>query len=64
MTLLSIAQDVLNEIGDFEVPGSIVNNASITSKRLLQFANLTGEEVARACNWESLLTTYTFPTRS
>ena len=64
MTLLSISQDVLKEIGDFEVPGSIVNSSSISAKRSLQYANITGERIARAANWEVLLKTHTFTTTS
>jgi hypothetical protein len=63
MTVLSVAQDVLAEIGEFEIPGSFVGNSSATAKQVLAIANRVGNEVAREKeDWSWLLTSYTFTT--
>lgn len=63
MSVLSVVQDVLAEIGEFEIPGSLVNNNSTTARQSLAIANRVGNEVARAKDdWEWLLTSYTFTT--
>lgn len=62
MTLLSIAQTALREIGDFAVPSTIVGNNDPIAVQLLALANRTGRTLANDYRWQVLLTTYTFPT--
>src|SRR5689334_14054919 len=61
-TLLSIAQDALNEIGDWNVPTTIISNNDPTAKLLLALANRSGKTLAQLRFWSVLLTDYTFPT--
>lgn len=62
MTLLTIVQDALNEIGDTEVPESIVGNVNQTAKQCLALANRALREVARRTNWQPLSRTATITT--
>ncbi len=63
MTVLSVSQEVLAEIGDFEIPSTFVGNNSATARQVLAIANRVGKEVAREkSDWEWLLTSYTFLT--
>lgn len=62
MTVLSVVQDVLSEIGDFEIPGSLVGNNSSTARQMLALANTEGKSYARMADWQWLLTSYTFTT--
>ena len=54
MSLLTIVQNALNEIGDFEVPSSIVGNANPTATQSLAIANRALKETARRTNWQAL----------
>src|SRR5690242_11912595 len=62
MTLLTIAQTALREVGDYAVPSSIVGNTDPTAVQLLALANRAGRTLALDYRWQALLTTYTFPT--
>ena len=60
MTLLSICQDVVREIGLIPVPSSVVgNNGSELAQRLLGVCNLAGEKLARAHDWTDLMAEFT-----
>lgn len=62
MTLLTIVQDALNEIGDTEVPSSVVGNANQTAKQALALANRALKETARRTKWQPLSRTATITT--
>lgn len=62
MTLLTIAQTALREIGDFTVPSTIANNTDPTAVQLLALANRTGRTLANDFRWQVLLTTHSFTT--
>lgn len=62
MTMLAAIQDVLAEVGEFEIPGSVVNNNSATAKQMLALANREGNEFARKADWSWLHKTHTFTT--
>ncbi|MEE8289795.1 MAG: hypothetical protein V3R25_10325 [Nitrosomonadaceae bacterium] len=62
MTLLTIVQDALNEIGDTEVPASIVANPNRTAKQTLALANRSLLETARRLNWQYVSKTETLTT--
>lgn len=54
MTLLTIVQDALEEIGNTEVPDSVVNNANPTAKQALALVNRALKETAKRTKWEAL----------
>lgn len=62
MTLLTICQDAVNEIGDFEVPSTIVNNTNQTAVQLLALAKREIRTLARRHDWSDLVTVHTFAT--
>ena len=62
MTLLTICQDAISEVGLFEVPTSIVGSNNQTAKRLLALANREGRLLTREHNWQVLLKSHTFTT--
>lgn len=62
MTLLTIAQTALREIGDFAVPSTIVGNTDPIAVQMLALANRTGRTLANDYRWQVLLTSYTFST--
>lgn len=59
MSLLTIIQNALNEIGDTEVPSSIFSNLNPTAVQSLALANRTLKEVAKRTNWGGLSRTET-----
>lgn len=61
-TLLSICQTALRQIGQFNVPTSIVGNADPTAVQLLALANLSGQQLTKRYKWQILLSTHTFST--
>lgn len=63
MTLLSLCQDVADEIG-LERPSAIIGNTSETAKKLLQAAQRTGKDLAKKHDWAILQKEYTFSTAS
>ena len=62
LTLLQIAQTALQERGEFNVPSTIVGNNDPTAVRLLALANRTGRWIMKQNTWQSMVSTYTFPT--
>lgn len=62
MTLLSICQEALEEIGETEVPDSIVGNENQTAVQMLALANREGRSLSRACEWSVLRAEHTFAT--
>lgn len=61
MTLLSICQDVANDIG-IASPTLIVGSSEETAKRLLSQSKAALKSLGKAYNWLSLQTEYTFST--
>lgn len=61
MTLLTAAQAVLRESGQFAVPSTIYGNTDPTAVQLLALANRAGKTLAKEA-WQILLTSYTFAT--
>lgn len=62
VSLLSICQGALREIGEFEVPASIVGNANLTAVQMLALAQREGRELSRRFNWQALVKEHTFTT--
>lgn len=62
MSLLTICQAALEEIGDFEVPGSIVGNANATATQIKALANREGRLLSRRHYWNALHKVQTFTT--
>jgi len=54
MSLLTIIQNALNEIGDLEVPSSIFNNANPTAVQSLALANRALDEAIIRTGWQPL----------
>lgn len=65
MTLLSICQDVADDIGLAE-PSSIIGNTDVTARRLLRQAQRAGEAIARRPQggWVSMIAEFDFTTVS
>lgn len=61
MTLLTVAQDVADEIAIVR-PTMLVGSADVTARRFLQVANAAGNSLARAANWAILHRQYEFTT--
>jgi len=62
-TLLSLCQDVLKEIGTYEIPDTIVNNTNETAKQIYALANRQGLSLLREkVDWQELVKEYTFTT--
>ncbi len=64
MSLLTICQTALREIGEFNVPDSIVGNTDPSSVQLLALANRAGRSLALDLRWQALLATHSFVTVS
>lgn len=62
MSLLSIVQDALRDIGDFEIPSSVVGNRNLTAVQSLRLANAEGRSLAAKHNWSVLRVTTTITT--
>ena len=54
MSLLTIVQDALGEVGGFEVPSSVVGNTNETAKRCLAITNRSLKETAKRIKWPGL----------
>lgn len=54
MSLLTLVQNALNEIGSFEVPSSIVGNNNPTAVQSLALANRSLKQAAIETNWQAL----------
>ncbi len=64
MSLLTIVQDTLNEIGSTEIPASVVGSANQTAAQSLALVNRSLKEVAKRTNWQPLSRTETITTIS
>lgn len=62
MTLLTICQTALREIGEYTVPATIVSNTDPSAVQLLALANRTGRTLAQDYRWQVLLTSTTITT--
>ena len=62
MTLLSMCQGALREIGEMEVPTSIVGNTNLTAVQILNLAQREGRELSRRYDWQALVKEKTFTT--
>lgn len=61
MSLLTICQNVANEIGFFGAPSAVAANTDNTAVRLLALANRTGRSLAKQ-DWHELIKTHSFST--
>ena len=61
MTLLTIAKEVLQDIG-LEVPSTIFGNSNETAVRILQAINRSGRDIVRKGDWTVLENEHTFST--
>lgn len=62
MSLLTISQNALREIGSFAVPSSIVGSTDPTAVQLLALAKRSLRVLSRDYKWSVFLTTHTFST--
>lgn len=62
MTLLTICQDAIEEIGEYEKPSTIVGNQNATARRLLALANREGQALSKRASWQCLLKEHTITT--
>jgi len=62
MSLLTICQAALREIGDYNVPSSIIGNTDPIAVQLLALAQRSGKTLAFDHKWQVLLATHTFAT--
>lgn len=62
MTLLTIAQDTLRELPNFEVPDTIIGNANKTAVLSLALINRSLLETRKRSNWEQLAIPHTITT--
>lgn len=61
MTLLSICQDIADD-ATVKAPASIALATDDTSRKLFSAMRIAGKEIARAFDWDELVTEYTFST--
>lgn len=64
MSLLSICQDALKEIGGVEVPSSFYGNNNLTARQCLSLVKAGGNSLEISHRWTALISTYTFATVS
>ena len=62
MTLASICQGALREIGEFEVPDTFVGSANRTATQMLNLAQREGRVLSRRFDWQALTIRKTFTT--
>lgn len=62
MTLRTICQNALNEIGGFEVPNSYFGSSNPTAKLCLALVQRAGNSLERRHRWVELVTEHTFTT--
>lgn len=60
--LLKIVQDVVKEIGTFEIPGTIVGNANALAVQLLALANSAIKEIEDRHDWSYVNREHSFTT--
>ena len=56
MSLLTMIQQALKEIGEFEVPATIISNTNPTATQFLALAQREGRELSRRHHWQALVT--------
>ncbi len=61
MTILSICQAAIKEVGSFNVPSYFVGNEDPTARQILAQCDMVGKRLAQS-DWTDLLVEYTFPT--
>lgn len=61
MSLLFICRSALPEIGEFNVPRSMVGNTDPHAVQLLALANRAERSLALDHKWQALLANYSFP---
>ena len=59
MSLLTMVQQALREVGEFEVPATVVGNANPTAVQLLALAQVEGRQLSKRHDWNVLLTEQT-----
>lgn len=64
MTLKTLCQDAISEIGTFDVPETFFGNTDNTAKQCRTLATAVGKALARKYHWQVLQTSYTFATTS
>lgn len=62
MTLKTICQQALNEIGGFEVPTAYFGSSNVTAKLALNLVQRAGNSLERRHRWAELVTEHTFVT--
>ena len=59
MSLLTMVQQALREVGEFEVPATVVGNSNPTTVQLLALAQVEGRQLSKRHDWNVLLTEQT-----
>jgi hypothetical protein len=62
MSLLTIAENALNEIGGFDVPTSFYGSTNATAKQIVAICNREGKTLEKEIRWAELITEHTFTT--
>lgn len=62
MSLLTIVQNALEEVGKFETASTVIGNSNTSVQRFRQLAQREGYLLARRGRWQELLKTHTFTT--
>lgn len=62
MSLLTIVQNALEEVGKFETASTVINNSNASVQRFRQLSQREGYLLARRGRWQELLKTHTFTT--
>lgn len=62
MTIKTICEDALNEIGGFEVPTSFSGNGNLTATQCIALLNREGKTLEKEERWSALISTHTFTT--
>ena len=55
MSLLTMIQQSLQEVGEFEIPATIINNNNPTATQMLALAQKEGRELSRRYEWQALI---------
>jgi len=64
MSLLTIVQDAITEMGGMAAPSNVIGNTDTTTAKALTMVNRLGRDIQRQYKWPSLKSTYTFTTQA
>lgn len=64
MTLRTICEDALRELGGFEVPATFVGNGNLTARQCVALVQRAGRTLEREHRWVELIKTHTVETEA